>query len=472
MKKYLNNVDKPKKGGKKGDKKKGVSEGPSTQVSTPNKQKTQGAATSAPKKQKLRKMTLHPSSSSTSNFEYVLIGSTIKESSKSEDSQSEDSLCGNSPPPSPIKEVNLNDKIPTPPPSHTHTSIAIIIAPSPPPVSTQPIPTLSQPPLATVISQTVTTGPLPVSSQPQPTIPISTPIFIDSTIVPTISIQPFVSINIYDTEAEPLGFLTHVSPPISSINHDDPDMVFCDDEDKDIEGFNYSPFQIRTEKDDVEHITTGQLQSLHEKIDQLLQSTKASSTDDYAKAAVESLFERIMKQHNASVDTSNKVVANFAEVCMSTTEKVDKLIEKTTSFMENFQTTYNSNTTSANEALKILGSLFKTEKTKLQELRSLKDSLALKTDEAKVLSTKLEALEKQVNDQLSKRAFMRSCISDVTCMLSDIIETRDSMITITMHKHLQENLRPIFSMLHRLEGVSDQAINLNQVGESMTGGGS
>ncbi|CAH1412244.1 unnamed protein product [Lactuca virosa] len=95
--------------------------------------------------------------------------------------------------------------------------------------------------------------------------------------------------------------------------------------------------------------------------------------------------------------------------------------------MENFQTTFNSNTTLANEALKSLGSLFKTEKRKLQEIctglktdhesfqatissqlsqlkdelvkeSTLKDSLALKSEEAKVLSTKLEASEKQVHD--------------------------------------------------------------------------
>ncbi|CAH1449006.1 unnamed protein product [Lactuca virosa] len=167
--------------------------------------------------------------------------------------------------------------------------------------------------------------------------------------------------------------------------------------------------------------------------------------------------------------------------------------------MENFQTTYNSNTTSANEALKSLGSLFTTERTKLQEIRTglktdhnsfqttilsqlsqlkdelvkestLKDSLALKTKEAKLLSTKIEASEKQVNDLLSERAVMRSCITDVTGLLSDIIETRDSMITITIHKHLQEKLKTVFAMLHRLEGVSDQSLNLKQGGESVIGG--
>ncbi|CAH1423775.1 unnamed protein product [Lactuca virosa] len=167
--------------------------------------------------------------------------------------------------------------------------------------------------------------------------------------------------------------------------------------------------------------------------------------------------------------------------------------------MENLQSTFNSNTTSANEALKSLGSLFKTEKTKLQEIRiglktdhesfqatisfqlsqlkdelvkesTLKDSLALKSEEAKVLSTKLKASEKQVLDLLSKKAVMRSCITYVTGMLSDIIETRDSMITITMHKHLAEKLRPVFTMLHRLEGVSDKSFHPKQGRESVAGG--
>ncbi|CAH1412564.1 unnamed protein product [Lactuca virosa] len=57
---------------------------------------------------------------------------------------------------------------------------------------------------------------------------------------------------------------------------------------------------------------------------------------------------------------------------------------------------------------------------------------------------------------------MRSCITYVTGMLSDIIETWDSMITITMHKHLVEKLRPVFAMIHSLEGVSDQSLNQKQ----------
>ncbi|CAH1453591.1 unnamed protein product [Lactuca virosa] len=65
---------------------------------------------------------------------------------------------------------------------------------------------------------------------------------------------------------------------------------------------------------------------------------------------------------------------------------------------------------------------------------------------------------------------MCSYITDVTGMLSDIIETRDSIITITMRKYLAEKFRPVFAMLHHLEGVSNQSFNPKQGGESVAGG--
>ncbi|CAH1436031.1 unnamed protein product [Lactuca virosa] len=65
---------------------------------------------------------------------------------------------------------------------------------------------------------------------------------------------------------------------------------------------------------------------------------------------------------------------------------------------------------------------------------------------------------------------MRSCITDVASMLFDSIITRDSMITITIRKHLAEKLRSVFAMLHRLEDVSDQSFNPKQRGESVAGG--
>ncbi|CAI9286147.1 unnamed protein product [Lactuca saligna] len=87
--------------------------------------------------------------------------------------------------------------------------------------------------------------------------------------------------------------------------------------------------------------------------------------------------------------------------------------------------------------------------------RKIKDPLAVKTEKVKVLIVKLENAEKQVNHLLSGKEVMKSCIEDVTGMLSDIIETRDSMITITVKKHLAKKLSPVFPMLHRLEGVPE-----------------
>lgn len=48
---------------------------------------------------------------------------------------------------------------------------------------------------------------------------------------------------------------------------------------------------------------------------------------------------------------------------------------------------------------------------------------------------------------------MKICVVDVNTLLSDIIETCDSLIMITVRKHLAEKLRHVFMMLNRIEGV-------------------
>lgn len=92
-------------------------------------------------------------------------------------------------------------------------------------------------------------------------------------------------------------------------------------------------------------------------------------------------------------------------------------------------------------------------------------TLAIKTERVNVLSVKLENAEKQVQDLLTERAIIKSCVSDITSLLLDVIETRESMITISVRKHLNEKLMPIFIMLHRLQGISDQTFVPKQGGE-------
>ncbi|CAI9288108.1 unnamed protein product [Lactuca saligna] len=94
--------------------------------------------------------------------------------------------------------------------------------------------------------------------------------------------------------------------------------------------------------------------------------------------------------------------------------------------------------------------------------RKIMDALAVKTEKVKVLTIILENAEKQVNDLLLEKVAMKSYITDVTGMLSDIVETKDSMITIMVRKHLAEKLRPIFAMLHCLECVQESSSILKQ----------
>ncbi|CAI9270546.1 unnamed protein product [Lactuca saligna] len=349
----------------------------------------------------------------------------------------------------------LNDYVPSPPPLRKTTSIPITIALFPP----------------------------PISSSQQTSVPLSTPIFTDSTILPTTLATLTVSFNVSATGAKTLGFSTHVSPATYPIRIDDPDMIFGDDNDDDLGGFTYSAFQIRTAREDEATVIQGLLMSLHEKLDNLFLASKDSFSEAYSKAVVENMFERITKDHTDNVEKMNKAVTASAIVCKTAAEKVDKLIFDTTVFNEAYQTTYNNNTIFVNASLQNLGTIFKAEKDNWQNLYTglqnehelfqtsitlqitkhqsdlameskVMDALTRKTEMVKVMDLKLENAKKKVKDLLSEKVIMKSCISNVAGLLSDIIETRDPRISITFRKHLAEKLDLVFVMLHRLEGVS------------------
>ncbi|CAI9265360.1 unnamed protein product [Lactuca saligna] len=128
------------------------------------------------------------------------------------------------------------------------------------------------------------------------------------------------------------------------------------------------------------------------------------------------------------------------------TEKVDKLIIDARELIEKFQSSFESSTATANELISILGSTLKIEKAKLEQLHTsiqtdraelnsfisskitklqedlateskIMDALAIKTEKVKVLTVKLENAEKRVNDLLSEKPVMKSCIADVKLYL-------------------------------------------------------
>ncbi|CAI9268859.1 unnamed protein product [Lactuca saligna] len=90
--------------------------------------------------------------------------------------------------------------------------------------------------------------------------------------------EPAVSVNASDVGAKTSGFqLSHVSPPVSPIHQDDPNMIYGHDEDE-LAGFTYTPFTVRNESDDEAPVTKGQLKAINETLDTQLQVSKPSSS--------------------------------------------------------------------------------------------------------------------------------------------------------------------------------------------------
>ncbi|CAI9266615.1 unnamed protein product [Lactuca saligna] len=237
--------------------------------------------------------------------------------------------------------------------------------------------------------------------------------------------------------ADTSGFTTSpISPPLSPLRQDDPDMIYGDGEDE-FTRFTFSPFTIRTKSDDEAPVMKGKLKSIHEKLDSLLKASNPSSTDYYSQASFKSIIETLTKEHSSNLENMNKVVDASATICNKMTKKGNKLISDATSFMNNFQTSFESNTTKPNESIANLGSSLKAEREKLQGIRTgittdheefkysissqvskhqddlameskIIDSLAIKNEKVKVLTVELEQAEKQVQDLITEKAVMKS----------------------------------------------------------------
>ncbi|CAI9299228.1 unnamed protein product [Lactuca saligna] len=162
-----------------------------------------------------------------------------------------------------------------------------------------------------------------------------------------------------------------------------------------------------------------------------------------------------------NLDKTNQVVEASASFCKEMTKKFDKLINDARYFMRTFHNSFETNTANANTLISSLGSALHTEKDKLEEVgtgiqfdnselnssisskidklhedlemeNKIMDQMIVKTENVKVLTVKMEQAEKQINTLLFEKVVMKSCVADVNALLSDIIENRDSLITITI----------------------------------------
>lgn len=86
------------------------------------------------------------------------------------------------------------------------------------------------------------------------------------------------------------------------------------------------------------------------------------------------------------------------------------------------------------------------------------DELARHTTLIKTQSVRLTQARREIDDLKSERVVMKSCVSDVHALQTNILDVHDSVLTITVWRHLAEKLQPTLDMLCRLEGVLEPII--------------
>lgn len=99
---------------------------------------------------------------------------------------------------------------------------------------------------------------------------------------------------------------------------------------------------------------------------------------------------------------------------------------------------------------------------------SLMDELALKTTQLKTKSLQLSQANNEVNHLRSEKVVVKSCVSDIHAILSNVPEAHDPILTISVRHHLANKLRPALGMLSRIEGVSETVVPPKQGGEGLT----
>lgn len=176
-----------------------------------------------------------------------------------------------------------------------------------------------------IVSTPITIAPCPppISSQVQTTVVSSTPLFTDSTATTSttnMTNEPPVTFNASNVGVAASGItIGHSTPPISPLRQDDSDTFFKGD------GFGFrtfqiGPFTVQEDSDDDAPVTQCQFKVITEKLDSLINSSQASSSDAYSKAAVEAFFQPMTKEHQANLDKVNQAVSDSTIMCKGVIE--------------------------------------------------------------------------------------------------------------------------------------------------------
>ncbi|KAL7591142.1 hypothetical protein Lser_V15G35008 [Lactuca serriola] len=293
---------------------------------------------------------------------------------------------GNTPPRSPTPTEQLHDKIRTPTPSPPKTTVPVSVAPIPPLPTSQT--TTSMPP------------PPPVSIVPISTTPLPPPIFSQATT--TTTTEPPVNVNVSDTGAN-----IETKPPVTSKPlSPSPSTDFGDT----LGGANiefdsnyYSPYRIPTNEEEDAPVTRQQVQSLDEKLDQLLASTRTYN-DVVLKAFLDTTFE----QYTEAIDKSTKVVEASTSSCQKATTDVAKLIYSSQIFLESLNGHAHSNAATINASVDSLSKSLQEEHAKFENVRS-----SIQAENTSLLSSVNSRLE-TLHVDLAKESALREDLARQT----------------------------------------------------------
>lgn len=61
------------------------------------------------------------------------------------------------------------------------------------------------------------------------------------------------------------------------------------------------------------------------------------------------------------------------------------------------------------------------------------------------MAVKLSQANQQIKELKFKKAVIKSCVADINADFHGLIETCDSLLTVSVRQHLVEKLKPIYS---------------------------
>lgn len=189
-------------------------------------------------------------------------------------------------------------------------------------------------------------------------------------------------------------------------------------------------------------------------------------------------YEMLTKENAKALAESTNATEASKKTIRDTTEQVAKINVEVTKFMSGFQSSSYLNTAAANKVITSLITSLQTKREALTRVRgeikvenselnssnvsnieqlqkdlvvenAIVDKLAENTEKAKVLSVKLHYTNKCLDDLKSDRIMFWSCILEINQYLQRLLETRDSMLTVSVSQHLSEKRKRVFLVLNQ-----------------------